>query len=73
MFDLITTSIEVLAERFVYKKGQKLIRESKDYDGWIVSKISIQDIWKSTITHESYKTKAEAIAATVERLKEVEK
>lgn len=72
VFDQITASPEVLAPEFVYKKGQKMIRESKDYDGWNVHKISTQDIWKSTITHESYKTKPEAIAATVAKLKEVD-
>ena len=71
VFHQITASPEVLAEKFVYKAGQKLTKKSKYYDGWNVSEISTQDIWKSTITHESYKTEAEAIAATLARLKEV--
>lgn len=71
VFDRISASPEVLAEKLVYIEGLKMTSKSKYYDGWTTHEIIPQDIWKSTITHESYKTKSEAIAATVAKLKEV--
>lgn len=59
LFDLITTSPEVLAPHFVFLKAL------------FVTNINPQQQWISTLTEEVYPTKAEAIAATVERLKEV--
>lgn len=58
VFARITASPEALAEKLVYKTlcvGVNRVTYS---------------CWKSTITEESYRTKEEAIAATVARLKE---
>ena len=61
VFERITASEEVLAEKLVY---WTLI----EYDG------KIHTHWMSTITGEViYDSEAEAIAATVAKLKEVEK
>ena len=59
VFDRITASPEVLAEKLVY--------QFIGYDGNGL----FHGYWKSTITDEDYATKEEAIAATVEKLKEV--
>ena len=59
LFDRITQSREVLAEKLVYKTlvvGNNRVTYS---------------CWRSTITEESYRTKKEAIVATLEKLKEV--
>lgn len=59
LFDRITASPEVLAPKLVYRAlcvGVNRVTYS---------------CWKSTITEESYRTKEEAHAATVEKLKEV--
>lgn len=61
IFHQITASPEVLAPHFVFLKAL------------FVTNINPQQQWISTLTEEVYPTKAEAIAATVERLKEVEK
>ena len=61
LFDRITTSPEVLAEKLVF--------QFIGYDGNGL----FHGYWKSTITDEDYATKGKAIAATVARLKEVEK
>ena len=58
VFDQITASPDVLAERLVY-----LVRSS--YNG------ATNYYWRSTVVDAAWKTKTEAIAATVERLKEV--
>ena len=56
-FDRITASPEVLAEKLVYH----------GVTSWD------DEFYASTICDEIYKTRAEAIAATVAKLKEVEK
>lgn len=61
IFDRITTSPEVLAPHFVFLKAV------------FVTNINPQQQWISTLAGDVYPTKAEAIAATVARLKEVEK
>jgi hypothetical protein len=61
LFARITASPEVLAEKLVYRTIEIAVNRVT------------YSCWKSTITEEAYRTKAEAIAATVERLKEVEK
>ena len=62
LFDKITASPEVLAEKFVFSSGERCwlrrIRETVFYEAW----------W-SALTGEEYKSKAEAIAATVAELK----
>lgn len=61
LFESITRSYDVLAEKLVYKAlvvGANRVTYS---------------CWRSTITEESYRTKKEAIATTVAKLKEVEK
>ena len=58
VFHQITASPEELAERLVY-----LVRDS--YNG------AANYYWCSTVTDGMWKTKAEAIAATVAKLKEV--
>ena len=60
VFETITASPEVLAEKLVY--------QFIGYDGNGL----FHGYWKSTITDEDYATKEKAIAATVEKLKEVE-
>lgn len=58
VFARITASPEVLAEKLVYKAlavGNNRVTYS---------------CWKSTITEESYRTKEEAVSATVAKLKE---
>ena len=59
LFDRITTSPEVLAPHFVFLKGV------------FVTNINPQQQWISTLTGEVYPTRAEAISATVAKLKEV--
>jgi hypothetical protein len=58
VFDQITTSPEVLAEKMVFR--------ALCVD---VNRVTYS-CWKSTITEEAYRTKPEAIAATVAKLKE---
>lgn len=60
IFDRITASPKVLAEKLVY--------QFIGYDGNGL----FHGYWKSTITDEDYTTKEEAIAATVARLEEIE-
>ena len=57
VFDRITASPDVLAEKFVYH----------GVTSWD------DDFYASTICDETFETRAEAIAATVAKLKEVEK
>ena len=59
LFDRIATTPETLAEKLVYKTICVAVNRVT------------YSCWKSTITDESYRTKEEALAATVERLKEV--
>ena len=61
VFHRITTSPEVLAEELVYKT----IDSSYCTSGRVVR-------WTSTLSDWEYDSKAEAIAATVAKLKEVE-
>ena len=61
VFDRITASPEVLAEKLVYKTICVAVNRVT------------YSCWKSTITDESYRTKEDAIAATVAKLKEMEK
>ena len=69
VFHRITASPEVLAEKLVYQRNCKIIHQNdkSTMEYWTYS-------WKSSvITGQSFETKAEAIAATVAKLKEVEK
>lgn len=59
VFDRITQSEETLAEKLVYQV---------ECDDCFCTKL-----WKSTITGDLYTSEPEAIAATVAKLKEVEK
>jgi hypothetical protein len=59
VFQQITTSPEILAKKLVYKTI------------CVAANRVTYSCWKSTITDESYRTIAEAIAATVKRLKEI--
>lgn len=61
IFDHITASLEALAEKLVYRTIEMAVNRVT------------YSCWKSTITEEAYRTKEEAIAATVARLKEVKK
>lgn len=67
VFDRITGSPEVLAEAIVYEEYEHSIL---DTDG---CGATFPGGYTSAILDFSYGTKAEAIAATVEKLKEVEK
>lgn len=60
VFAQITQSPEVLAPLFVFLKAV------------IVTNINPKQQWISTLTEEVYPTRAEAIAATVAKLKEVD-
>jgi predicted nucleic-acid-binding Zn-ribbon protein len=72
VFDQITASPEELAEKLVYSTHIK--RKKPLYD-WkrrqIANKWFLCVVWKSSVTDETYSTKAEAIAATLAKLKEV--
>ena len=59
-FEHITASPEVLAKKLVY-----LVRDS--YNG------AANYYWRSTVVDDAWKTKTEAIVATVAKLKEGEK
>lgn len=61
VFHRLAQSPEVLAEKLVYRTIEMAVNRVT------------YSCWKSTITEEAYRTKAEAIAATVEKLKEVER
>ena len=61
VFDRITTSPEVLAPYFVFMKAV------------FVTNINPKQQWISTLTEEVYPTRAEALAATVAKLKEIAK
>ena len=68
VFDRITASPEVLAEKLVYQRHCKMIHQNdkRTIEYWTYS-------WKSTVIQgQSFETKAEAIAATVAKLKEIE-
>lgn len=67
LFDHITQSPEVLAEKLVYRRNCKMIHQDdkRTLEYWTYS-------WKSSvIPGQSFETKEEAIAATVAKLKEV--
>jgi hypothetical protein len=72
VFDQITASPEVLVEKLVYSTHIK--RKKPLYD-WkrrqIANKWFLCGVWKSSVTDETYSTKAEATAATLAKLKEL--
>lgn len=72
VFHSITQSPEVLVEKLVYSTN---VRRKKPLYNWkrqqIADKWFLCTVWKSSVTDETYSTKAEALAATVEKLKEV--
>lgn len=71
VFDCITSSEEVLAPRLVFCAEYKTIRPMYlEGKGGII----VGEVWKSTvIPGASFKSESEAVAATIEKLKEVEK
>lgn len=71
VFARITTSPEVLANKFVFCAEYKTIRPMYlEGKGGIV----VAEVWKSTIIpDDTFSSEAEAIAATVVKLKEVKK
>lgn len=72
VFHRITESPEVLAEKLVYKAAIKTSRTMYDrYGRGVGVKYDIEEVWKSTITEDTYTGKSEAIAATVAKLKEI--
>ena len=69
LFDRITSSPEVLAEKLVYQRNCKMIHQNDKctIGYWTFS-------WKSSVIKgQSFETREEAIAATVAKLKEVVK
>ena len=62
LFDKITVSPEVLAEKFVFSRGERYCRRRR-------CETVCYEVWWSALTGEEYKSKAEAIAATVAELK----
>lgn len=71
IFDHITESLEALAEKLVYCAEYKTIRPMYlEGKGGIV----VAEVWKSTIIPDAtFSSEAEAIVATVAKLKEVKK
>ena len=73
VFHRITPSPKVLAEKLVYKIA---IRTSNlVYNHWgdcVGVGYDIKEVWKSTITEDTYISETEAIAATLAKLKEVD-
>lgn len=66
IFDCITASPEVLAKSSVYCLSSDLCRSDE-------GKFIVKSNWKSPFIDRCYDTEAKAIAATLVRLKEVEK
>lgn len=69
VFDHITQSPEVLAEKLVYQRNSKVIHQNDKctVEYWTFS-------WKSSVIKgQSFETREGAIAATMKKLKEVEK
>ena len=64
VFDQITASPEVLAEKLVYCEKWTITSEHPE-------KGKEYEYWSTPFIENLYKTKAEAIAATVAKLKEV--
>ena len=72
VFDRITQSPEVLAEKLVYSTYIKIKKPLYDWKRrQIANRWVLRGVWGSSVTDETYSTKAEAIAATVAKLKEV--
>lgn len=75
LFDRITASPEVLAEKLVYQsavEGKKTVNDI--YGIGVGVRSCIYYVWKSAVTgDDTYISEKEAIAATVDKLKEVEK
>lgn len=72
LFDRITASPEVLAKKLVNKTAIRTSETVYDHRGrGIGVKYYIEEVWKSTITEDTYISETEAIAATLARLKEV--
>ena len=69
LFERITESPEVLAEKLVYPSENFKVREwDAEKEDWTEP----HGFWRSTlIPNRDFNTKSEAIAATVEKLKEV--
>lgn len=66
LFDRITASPEVLAEKLVYCEKWTITSEHPE-------KGKEHEYWSTPFVDDLYPTKEQAIAATVEKLKEVEK
>ena len=66
VFDRITASPEVLAEEMVFLKAVIYSFNAKDNTNYV-------EQWISTVCNDVYPSKPEAIAASVAKLKEVEK
>lgn len=64
VFETITTSTEVLAEKLVFLKAVIYSLNAKDNTNYV-------EQWISTVCNDVYPSKHEAIAATVAKLKEV--
>lgn len=75
IFDQITQSYEMLAEKLVYKtaiEGQETVYDW--YGNGVGVRSHIYYVWKSSVTgDDTYTSEKEAIAATVVKLKEVTK
>jgi hypothetical protein len=74
VFERITASREVLAPKLVYSTYIKIKKPLYDWRRMqIADRLVLRVVWGSSVTDETYSTKAEAISATVTKLKEVEK
>ena len=73
VFHRITASPEVLAEKLVYKTTIKTSKILCDrYGDGVGTRYDIKEVWKSTITEDTYIGETEAIVATLAKLKEVD-
>lgn len=63
LFDHITASLEALAEKFVFSRGERCWRRRR-------CETVFYEVWWSALTGEEYKSKVEALSATIEKLKE---
>ena len=70
LFDHLTESVETLAEKLVCEKAVKGNAPIYgDYGSTIGVRTVIRNVWRSALTDDTYKNRAEAIAATIEELK----
>lgn len=74
VFDKITANEEVLAEKLVYSSYTKKKLPLYNMKKWLIGyKTVLHQVWRSSITDETYSKKSEALAATMKELKKEER